>query len=89
MSRSGLLVRALNPLPVGQPLLILLLDQPDITPDQIRSNKFVMKGKVVRVETLDMMCRMGIQITLGRPNPVADEEFQRETKYWWTRRWQE
>ena len=89
MSRTGLLVRALHPLPVGQPLLILLLDQPDVTADQIRAHKFVMKGKVVRVETLEMMCRIGIQITLGRPNPVPEEKIIEATKYWWTRRWRE
>lgn len=89
MSKSGLLVRALHPLPVGQPVLILLLDQPKVTAEQIRANRFVMKGKVNRVETLDMMCQMGLQITLGRPNPVADEKLIHETRYWWTRRWRE
>jgi hypothetical protein len=89
MSKSGLLVRALSSLPVGQRVLILLLDQPKVTAEQIRANKFVMKGKVVRVETQDMMYRMGIHITLGRPNPVAEEPFVRQTRYWWTRRWRE
>lgn len=89
MSKSGLLVRSLKPVPVGQSVLILLIDKPHVTAAEIRANKFVMKGKVVRVEKLEAMCRMGIQITLGRVNPVVHEKSTGETKYWWTRHWQE
>ncbi len=89
MSKSGLLVRSLKPVPVGQSVLILLIDKTRVTAAEIRANRFVMRGKVVRVEKLEAMCRMGIQITLGRVNPVAHEKSTGETKYWWTRHWQE
>ncbi len=89
MSKTGILVRALNPLTVGQQVLLLLLDDAKVTADEIRASKHVMKGRIVRVETQEMMCRMGIQITFGRPNPVAHEKSVGDTKYWWTRHWQE
>ena len=89
MSKSGILVRALNPLQIGQPVLMLLLDKPNVTADEIRANKFVLKGKVIRVEQQEMMCRMGIQITFGHVDPVAHEQATADTKFWWTRHWHE
>ncbi|RLD96857.1 MAG: hypothetical protein DRI92_06600 [Aquificota bacterium] len=89
MSKTGLLVRALNPLPIGQRVLILLIDKKSVSADEIRGSQFFMKGKIVRVEPQEMMCEMGIQITFGRPNPVAHEKSAGDTKYWWTRHWQE
>ncbi len=88
MSKSGLYLRCLDPIPVGTKVLALLLDKPFVSADYVKTNKFTMKGVVTDLEQEEMMCKVTVQITLGRVDPSSTMDVHKETKYWWTRSWQ-
>lgn len=88
MSKDGLYLRSLIPLPIGTQVLALLKDKPRLTADYIRANKHVLRGRVTDVEQEPMMCKLTIQITLGRVDPESTLKIIDDTKFWWTRSWQ-
>ncbi len=88
MSKDGLYLRSLTPLPIGTPVLVLLKDKPNLSIDYVKTHKHILKGRVTDLEEEPMMCKLTIQITLGRVNPESTLKIIDDTKFWWTRSWQ-
>ncbi len=88
MSHSGLLIRSLEKLEVGQEVLCYLSHKANLSYQQVQSEKKLMRGRIVRVEPQEMMCRMAIEILWGRVNPIASQPLENERNYWWSRYWQ-
>ncbi len=88
ISRTGLLVRALDPIKTGKEIKCLLSSKTNLTKPLVQASKYVMKGKIVRVEKDELIYKIAIQITLGRVDPSAFLEGANFAKHWWTRHWQ-
>lgn len=88
ISKGGIYLRSLTPIAVGTPILVLLVNKPNLSADYVRNHKHVVKGKVIDLEREPMMCKITVQITLGRVDPSTAIRNYDETKYWWSRSWQ-
>ncbi|MEW6233772.1 MAG: PilZ domain-containing protein [Candidatus Omnitrophota bacterium] len=88
VSKTGMLVRTLDPLKTGQEVICLLSNHTNLNKVLVRCNKYQMKGKIVRVVKEEALYQMAIQITLGRVDPDSFLEGAHFDKHWWTRSWQ-
>ncbi len=88
ISKTGLYVRSLKPMETGLDILCVISDKKNLARIQVKSSKYVMKGRIVRLVKEEMLCKMAIQITLGRVDPLAFLGDTPDGKFWWTRHWQ-
>jgi hypothetical protein len=88
LSQTGILVKSLHPLEIGEEVLVLIANKKGLTERHIQNNKHTIKAVVVRLEQKGLLYNMAIKVTLGRVNPVGFMQVYGDTKEWWTRHWQ-
>lgn len=88
LSKTGLLVRALDPIKSGTEIHCLLSRKTNLTKTVFQASKYVMRGTVVRLEKVELLYHIAIHITFGRIDPSSFLIGVMEDKHWWTRHWQ-